>query len=117
MTETELTRWATIWRSNPHLARAGIDYGALLDNPRLLFTALPAPAPEGPRPLLPAQRRIATQMLREEQIADAVRACEARAERDLPATTRCRGGRFVEPLHHHAWRVSHETHRDLRPLR
>ena len=117
MTETELTRWAAIWRSNPHLARSGVDYGALLDDPRLLFASLPAPAPEGPRPLLPAQRRIATRMLREEQIADAVRACEARAERGLPADTSWRGGCFVAPLRHHRWTSSHETHRDLRPLR
>ena len=118
MTETELARWAAIWRSNPYLARAGVDYGDLLDDPRLLFTAAPAPAPEGPRPLLPAQRRIATRMLREEQIADATRACRDSSERELPPTARRReGGGFVEPLRHHRWASSRNTHHNLRPLR
>ena len=118
MTEADIDRWAAIYAANPHLARAGVEFGALLDDPALLFASLPAPEPEGPRPLLPAQRRIATRILRDQQIADAVTGCRDDMERDLPpgARHRERGG-FVQPLSHHAWGHSAECCRVTRPHR
>ena len=117
MTETEIDRWAAIYQANPHLAGAGIDFGALLDEPRLLFSSLPAPAREGPRALLPAQRRIATRMLRAEQIADAVRGLRRECEAALPLTARHTGGGFIEPLSHHAHQVNATRCRETRPHR
>ena len=124
MTESELDRWAAIYRANPYLARTGVDFGDLLDDPALLFSTLPAPAEDGSRPLLPAQARIAERVRRDEKIADAVRAralnvaaCMAHAERILPAAARHRGGSFIEPLSHHAYKFSPEICRSTRPLR
>ena len=76
MTEHELSHWAAIYQANPRLARAGIDYGDLIDNPALLLRA-PEP-PDAPHRLLPAQARIAQRLARAMRIADAVRRRPAR---------------------------------------
>ena len=130
MTESELDRWAAIYQANPRLARARIDYGDLLDDPELLFRVQEHPEsdPDAYPALLPAQRRIAECIRRADEIADAVRAresarasnlaaCAAHAEDALPVGARRRGGRFVEPLSHHAWAVSREVCSGTRPQR
>ena len=130
MTESELDRWAAIYQANPRLAGAGIDYGDLLDDPTLLFRAPGPPIddPDAYLALLPAQRRIAERIRRADEIADAVRAresartsrlaaCAAHAENALPNGARHRGGQFIEPLSHHAYKLNSENCRQTRPLR
>lgn len=131
MTETELDRWAAIYRANPALERAGIDFGDLLDDPGLLWGVVGGRPPhldDGPCPLLPAQAAVAERVRRADEIADAVRAratdravhltaCAAHAEDALPIGARRRGRGFVEPLSHHAHGRNSENCRMTRPLR
>lgn len=79
MTEAELDRYHRLYVLNPRLARAGVDYGDLIDDPGLL---LRAPAPVAGDGLLPAQARVAERLRRDELIADAVRARQASASND-----------------------------------
>ena len=113
MSEDELDRWAAIYHANPHLARAGVDYGDLLDDPGVLFSTLPAPEPDGPRPLLPAQRRIAADTLREHQRWQVAQAVEAR----LPDHAGLCGKRFMERMTHHSFVNSREFSSLSRPRR
>ena len=123
MTETELDRWAAIYEANPALARANIDYAELLDDPGVLFRVgeHPAPDPDAYLALLPAQRRIATRIRRDEAIADAVRArgeaARTQAEGALPIGARHCGEAFIETLSHHAYKSNSERCRQTRPLR
>ena len=106
MTETELYRWRRIYEANPALARAGVDYGDLLDDPALLWRTAGGLLPHlggGDRPLLPAQADVAERVRRADAIAEVVRAresartshlaaCAAHAEDALPIGARRRGG-------------------------
>lgn len=116
--ELELDRLAAIYQANPCLARAGVEYIDFLRDPSLLYATLPAPA-EGPepRPLLPAQARIAERLERDELIAYTVRGYRHEAEAALPSYARHRGEGFIEPLSHHAWKVSSGRCGGTRPLR
>ena len=122
MTETELYRYARIYEANPRLARAGVDYGDLLDDPGLLFRAATPrieaqiPGTEFP-PLLPAQARIAKRIRDDDEIARAVRVVRDDCERSLPWGVRHTAHGFIEPLAHHAYGISSERCRQTRPLR
>lgn len=77
------------------LSRYGVSFWQFLLEPRRGRELLG----EGFRPLLPSQQ--AVQDALDQELEEAVEAAERDLLRERP-DTRCRGGTFTEPLHHHA---------------
>lgn len=101
-----IDRWSAVYLAN-HLHARGVPYEAFLQHPEpllqaVVFAGLDDVEDDAPAPLLPAQQRIADRITQDLLIRDEAERHVAHLERQC-STVRVRDGRFVEPLHHHAF--------------
>ncbi len=101
-TDEYIEHWGEVYTTTPAIHRRGIRFEVFLQDPHSVLRHLAGDA--GAReflPLLPEQHAVMRREKRREALDEA--AAELESALDRYNEIRCRNGRFIEPLRHHAF--------------